>query len=45
VFASEASGTWTITVTLPDGRTCLIASGRDWEDRMDDLAHLADAEA
>jgi hypothetical protein len=45
VFASEATGTWTITVTLPDGRTCLVASGRDWEDRMDDLAHLADAEA
>ena len=45
VFASEATGSWTITVTLPDGRTCLVASGHHWEDRMDDLAHLADAEA
>jgi hypothetical protein len=45
VFASDATGSWTVTVTLPDGRTCLLASGRDWEDRMDDLAHLADAEA
>ena len=43
VFASETTGTWTITVTMPDGRACLIASGQNWEDRMDDLAHLADA--
>ncbi|SFJ39348.1 hypothetical protein [Jannaschia pohangensis] len=44
VFASDDSGTWTITVTMPDGRMCLIASGQSWEDRMDDLAYLADAE-
>ncbi|WP_235962438.1 hypothetical protein [Jannaschia marina] len=43
VFASDDTGTWTITVTLPDGRMCLVASGQSWEDRMDDLAHLADA--
>ena len=30
VFASEA-GTWTITVTLPSGMTCLLASGQGWE--------------
>ena len=45
VFASDETGTWTVTVTLPDGRTCLLASGRHWEDRMDDLGHLGDAEA
>ena len=45
VFASDRTGSWTITVTLPDGRTCLIATGQDWEDRMDDLSHLADADA
>lgn len=28
VFASDDTGTWTITVTLPDGRTCLVASGQ-----------------
>ncbi|WP_083481033.1 hypothetical protein [Jannaschia donghaensis] len=44
VFASPETGSWTVTVTLPDGRTCLVASGQSWEDRMDDLAHLADAE-
>ncbi len=44
VFASDATGSWTITVTMPDGRMCLVASGQAWEDRMDDLAHLADAD-
>ncbi|CTQ31378.1 hypothetical protein [Jannaschia rubra] len=45
VFASDATGSWTVAVTLPDGRMCLLATGQAWEDRMDDLAHLADAEA
>ncbi|KIT17625.1 hypothetical protein [Jannaschia aquimarina] len=45
VFASDATGSWTIAITLPDGRMCLMASGRNWEDRMDDLSHLADADA
>jgi hypothetical protein len=31
VFASEASGTWTITVTTPQGLTCMIASGTGYE--------------
>ena len=42
VFASDATGTWTVTVTLANGQTCLIAAGQDWEDRMDDLATRAD---
>lgn len=37
VFASNETGTWTITVTLPDGRTCLVASGNSYEDGMDPL--------
>jgi hypothetical protein len=45
VWASEAAGSWTVTVTMPDGRTCVMASGQAWEDRMDDLAHLADTPA
>ena len=32
VYASDSSGSWTITVTLPDGVTCLIASGQAYED-------------
>lgn len=31
IFASEETGTWTITVTLPTGKTCLIASGKAFE--------------
>lgn len=30
-FASEESGSWTVTVTFADGRTCLIASGVSFE--------------
>ena len=32
VFASEESGSWTITVTLPNGMTCLMASGQSFEE-------------
>ncbi|ABV94608.1 conserved hypothetical protein [Dinoroseobacter shibae DFL 12 = DSM 16493] len=40
VFASEETGTWTITVTMPNGQTCLIASGQAFEgsDVMDRIA-------
>ncbi|MDA5095160.1 hypothetical protein O2N63_13820 [Aliiroseovarius sp. KMU-50] len=31
VFASADSGTWTITVTNPQGVTCLVAAGRSFE--------------
>jgi hypothetical protein len=31
VFASDESGNWTITVTLPSGMTCLLASGHGYE--------------
>lgn len=31
VFASDETGTWTITVTHPTGMTCLIASGQAFE--------------
>ena len=27
LFVSSSSGTWTITVTRPDGVTCIVASG------------------
>jgi hypothetical protein len=29
--------TWTVVVTLPDGRACLLASGIGWEDLQDAL--------
>ena len=31
VFASEETGSWTITVTTPNGMTCLVASGQAYE--------------
>ena len=31
VFASTDTGTWTITVTSPNGVTCLVASGQSFE--------------
>jgi hypothetical protein len=38
VFASRETGTWTITVTNPNGLTCLIASGQAYEDVVEDIA-------
>ena len=31
IFASEESGSWTITVTMPNGSTCLMATGQAFE--------------
>jgi hypothetical protein len=31
VYASAASGSWTITVTNPGGPTCLVASGEGFQ--------------
>jgi len=31
VFASEQTGTWTITVATAQGMTCLVASGQAFE--------------
>lgn len=37
VFASEDTGTWTITMTSAQGVTCLIASGQAFEWLEEDL--------
>ncbi len=37
VFASDDTGTWTITVTMPNGMTCLIASGQSFEELAEAL--------
>lgn len=31
VYASEKTGTWTITVTTASGMTCLVATGQGFE--------------
>ena len=37
VYASEETGTWTITVTMPSGLMCLVASGQAYESLAEDL--------
>ena len=37
VFASQETGTWTITVTTPQGMTCLVASGQAFQTLNDPL--------
>ena len=39
VYAS-ASGSWTLTVSMADGRTCLIAAGESFESLAQPLAQL-----
>lgn len=43
VYASS-SGTWTLTITLTDGTTCLVASGTSFEALSEPLA-MNDASA
>ena len=42
LYASDATGTWSITVTLPDGRMCLMASGANYETVTEDLRARGD---
>jgi hypothetical protein len=37
LFAADDTGTWTITMTLPDGRMCLMASGSGFETVVEQL--------
>lgn len=37
VFAADETGTWTITVTMANGVTCLVASGQAYEAIADAL--------
>ena len=37
MFSSRETGTWTITVTRPDGTTCMIASGVGYEGLAEEL--------
>lgn len=30
LFLSD-EGTWTLIATLPDGKSCIVAAGRDWD--------------
>ena len=32
LFAAGDGATWTMVVTTPDGRSCLVAEGESWQD-------------
>ena len=42
VYAAAESGTWTITVTTPQGLTCLVASGLGFEAVVEELPARGD---
>ena len=42
VFASDDTGTWTITVTTVQGMTCLVASGQAFETMAEALPAAGD---
>ncbi len=31
ILAARAAGNWTIILTMPDGLSCVLASGENWE--------------
>ena len=31
ILASENGSTWTLIVTMPNGKTCVMATGKHWE--------------
>jgi hypothetical protein len=37
IWASEATGSWTILKTTPNGLTCIIAVGDAWQDDAGEL--------
>lgn len=39
VFASDETGSWTITVTQPGGPTCLVAAGQGFQILAEDLVN------
>ena len=42
MFASADTGTWTMTVTMPNGTTCLVASGDGFETVTENLPVAGD---
>ena len=37
IWASEATGSWTILKTTPNGLSCIMAVGNGWQDDAGDL--------
>jgi hypothetical protein len=36
VLKSDDGTTWSILITTPEGVSCLVATGEDWQDKFDD---------
>jgi len=34
LLTAKTGTTWTLIITLPNGPTCLLAAGRDWQSRQ-----------
>ena len=41
IFASDETGSWTITVTRTDGMTCLVAAGQNYQELDEALTPTA----
>jgi len=41
-YANNKTGSWTITVTMPNGMTCLVASGQAFENLNEELPNTDD---
>lgn len=42
LYASDETGTWSITMTMPDGMMCLMASGSNYEAVTEELPAKGD---
>ncbi len=42
LYAAPETGTWTLTATLPNGTTCLVAAGSSFEATADTLPARGD---
>jgi hypothetical protein len=39
VLSSDKGSTWTIIVSQPDGTSCLVAAGKEWQDLPHPVGH------
>jgi len=42
IWANLATGSWTITITAPDGPTCLVASGEAFTPLVEELPPMGE---
>ena len=42
VLAANDGSTWTILLSRPDGLSCVVAAGEDWQDKPDHTATAID---